>query len=132
MPSEDITKLGTASPGLGRSSSSGLMNIALRPTSMYDPDQSLFDAAHLDENDIYENQSNLESVYDNEGPLSGSVSTPPKGAPPDIPLHDTTHSTARKLREEGFADADIVRAMEIVGDNENMTRKILQSFVSRN
>ena len=47
MPSEDITKLETASPGLGRSSSSGG---PLWPTSMYDPDQT-----------------NIEYVYD--GPL---------------------------------------------------------------
>ena len=123
----------TSPPSSARSV--GLVNIALRPTSMYDPDQSLFDAAERTEDDIYENQvvqNNTDPTYDNEVSAPSLVSqessilhTVHEGA-----LHPTV--TTEKLRSEGFAEADIVRAMEIVGDNEDMTRRILQSFVSRN
>ena len=104
----------------GGKSTSPLLNIALRPTSMYDPDQSLFEGGeHVNSvtsqgggDDIYENQpiNNMSSPHHNQQPVT----------------------TKERLLAEGFRETDIERAVDIVGENEEMARKILQSFVARN
>jgi len=118
--SEEVVKQTLTSPmsGAGSKSTSPLLNIALRPTSMYDPDQSLFEGAdHVagvpQSDDIYENQpSNMSS---------------PINPPPPAVL-----TTKEKLLAEGFRETDVQAAVDIVGENEEMVRKILQSFVARN
>ena len=82
---------------------------------MYDPDQSLFDREEnppAEDDMIYENQT---------GNVSSNMSSPA-----------TPLTTKEKLLAEGFRETDVQRAVDIVGENEEMARKILQSFVARN
>ncbi|KAL5271438.1 hypothetical protein ACHWQZ_G001917 [Mnemiopsis leidyi] len=113
-PSDDVTKQTLTSPMPGGKSASPLLNIALRPTSLYDPDQSLFDREDHPPtgDDIYENQT---------GNVSSNMSSPA-----------TPLTTKEKLLAEGFRETDVQRAVDIVGENEEMARKILLSFVARN
>eukprot|EP00116_Pleurobrachia_bachei_P011390 sb/3471652/ len=84
--------------------SSTLSNIALRPLSLYDPavDNNFFEPSpsdhHQDEpgNDIYENQP---------------------------PLPSEPVSTRDRLLGEGYTAADVDRAMDIVGENEEMRER---------
>ena len=80
---------------------------------MYDPDQSLFEGA-----DHVTSQSQSDDIYENQ---------PASLSSPVTPL-----TTKEKLLAEGFQETDVQRAVDIVGDNEEMARKILQSFVARN
>ncbi|XP_063688628.1 E3 ubiquitin-protein ligase CBL-B-like isoform X2 [Bolinopsis microptera] len=109
-PTDDVTKQLLTSPMSGGKSTSPLLNIALRPTSMYDPDQSLFEGGeHVNSvtsqggDDIYENQpiNNMSSPHNNQLPVT----------------------TKDRLLAEGFRETDIQRAVDIVGENEEMARK---------
>ena len=61
-------------------------------------------------------------IYENQtGNVSSNMSSP-----------STPLTTKEKLLAEGFRETDVQRAVDIVGENEEMVRKILQSFVARN
>jgi len=88
------------------SSGLGIANIALRPSSIVDPDNWLFDG---------DASPSGEDIYENQGP-----STPPPAALPQ--------TTAERLIAQGYSAEDVGRATNIVGDNYDMALMILKSF----
>lgn len=92
-------------PGLSNPPTAGLgiANIALRPSSIVDPDNWLFDGDGTGNSreDIYENQESSEP--------------PPQ-------------TTSDRLIAQGYSAEDVSSATNIVGDNYDMALMILKSF----